>query len=118
GPWPGDVAVVGGRFTLGGAADARFTFDNEKWGHGRDVAPFRIARAPVTNADFAGFVADDGYRRPELWSDVGWAWRTQAAADRPLYWIADRGDWRLQRYDRVVAFAPHQPVIHVNWYEA
>ncbi|MBI3514813.1 MAG: ergothioneine biosynthesis protein EgtB, partial [Proteobacteria bacterium] len=118
GPCPGDVAVPGGRFALGGASDARFRFDNEKWGHVRDVAPFRIARAPVTHGEFAGFVADHGYQRAELWSADGWAWRTRAAADQPLYWIADRGSWRLQRYDRVVAFAPHQPVIHVTWYEA
>ena len=118
GPYPGDVAVPGGRFPLGGAAGARFTFDNEKWGHVREVAPFRIARAPVTNAEFAGFVADRGYERGELWSDEGWAWRAGVQAGHPLYWVADRGDWRLQRYDRVVAFAPHQPVIHVNWYEA
>jgi formylglycine-generating enzyme required for sulfatase activity len=29
--------------------------------------PFAVACAPVTLAEFAAFVADDGYRRPELW---------------------------------------------------
>ena len=37
-----------------------FVFDNEKWAHEVDVAPFRIAKAPVTNAEFAAFV--DGRR--------------------------------------------------------
>jgi iron(II)-dependent oxidoreductase len=122
GPWPGDVAVPGGRFLLGrdraAGPAAGFVFDNEKWGSGHDVAPFRIARAPVTNAVFAGFVADRGYARAELWSADGWAWRARAHAQHPVYWVADRGGWRLKRFDRVVDLPPHQPVSHVNWYEA
>ena len=31
--------------------------------------------AKVTQAEFAGFVNDAGYRRRELWSDEGWGWR-------------------------------------------
>ena len=41
----------------------RFVFDNEKWAHSVDVAPFRIARAPVTAGEFAQFVDDGGYAR-------------------------------------------------------
>ena len=36
-------------------------------------APYRIDRAPVTNAQFLAFVEDGGYRRRELWSEQGWA---------------------------------------------
>jgi iron(II)-dependent oxidoreductase len=118
GPWPGDAAIPGGRFTLGPAADARFVFDNEKWAHARDVAPFRIARAPVTNAEFAAFVDDRGYQRQALWSPAGWAWRERVAAHHPVYWVGDRGAWRVRRFDRVIDLPPHQPVIHVSWYEA
>jgi iron(II)-dependent oxidoreductase len=118
GPWPGDVAIPGGRFVLGAAPDAPFVFDNEKWGHAHAVAPFRIARAPVTNAEFAAFVDDRGYERAELWSPDGWAWRTRVAARHPVYWVGDRGAWRVRRFDRVVELASHQPVIHVTWHEA
>src|SRR3546814_4514370 len=52
GPLPGDVAVPGGVFRLGAEHDAPFLFDNEKWAHAVEVAPFRIARAPVTNAEY------------------------------------------------------------------
>ena len=52
-----------------------FVFDNEKWAHETALAPFRIARAPVTNAEFAAFVEAGGYRAREFWSDAGWAWR-------------------------------------------
>lgn len=34
-----------------------------------------IAKYPLTNAQFARFIADDGYMRRELWSEEGWSWR-------------------------------------------
>jgi iron(II)-dependent oxidoreductase len=118
GPLPGDVAIPGGRFTLGADPEAAFVFDNEKWAHAQDVAPFRIARAPVTNEAFAAFVDDRGYERVSFWSDAGWAWRCRADARHPVYWRGARGAWRRQHYDRVVDLPPHQPVIHVNFHEA
>jgi iron(II)-dependent oxidoreductase len=118
GPLPGDVEVPGGSFVIGARPDAPFVFDNEKWGHARAVAPFRIARAPVTNREFAGFVDAHGYERPELWSDAGNDWREAASARHPVYWVPDRGGWRLRRYGKIVELPPHQPIIHVNWYEA
>nr|MDA8109676.1 SUMF1/EgtB/PvdO family nonheme iron enzyme [Betaproteobacteria bacterium] len=78
GPLPGDVAIPGGTFELGAKPDAPFVFDNEKWAHPVEVAPFRIARAAVTQAQFAQFVEDRGYLRPELWSRQGWVWRLKA----------------------------------------
>ncbi|MGI9334268.1 MAG: selenoneine synthase SenA [Gammaproteobacteria bacterium] len=119
GPWPGDVHVPGGTFTIGSRTDAPFVFDNEKWAHTQAVQPFTIAKAPVTNEQYAAFVEAGGYERRELWHDVGWGWRHQANAHHPLYWIRDEGrSWTVKRFDGVVELPPHQPVIHVNWYEA
>ena len=119
GPHPGDVAVPGGSFMMGSAPDEPFLFDNEKWAHPVEVARFRIARVPVTNAEFAAFVEDGGYRRSSLWSEAGWSWRAAAGAEHPVYWRRDRGGgWRMRRFDRWIELAPHQPAIHVNWYEA
>ena len=75
---PGDVQIPGGTFLLGATPDQPFVFDNEKWAHAVDVAPFRMARAPVTNAEFAAFVDDGGYQRQEWWSYQGWVWNTRA----------------------------------------
>ena len=44
-PLPGDVAVPGGAPQLGSPPEAPFVFNNEKWAHPLEVAPFRIARA-------------------------------------------------------------------------
>jgi len=115
----GDVAVPGGELLLGAPGSAPFVFDNEKWCHPVTVAPFRIARAPVTNAEFAAFVADGGYRHEALWDAPGWAWRVEAGAEHPVYWQRDgEGGFGMRAFERVVDLAPHRPVVHVNWYEA
>lgn len=100
GPLPGDVEVSGGRYLLG-VVEGRepFVFDNEKWAHDVDVAPFRIARAPVTNAEYAAFVEATG-------------------ADLPVYWRRAAHGFEVRRYDRWEPVAPHQPIIHVSWLEA
>jgi iron(II)-dependent oxidoreductase len=123
GPPPGafseDVAVPGGEFWLGATSDAPFVFDNEKWAHPVTVAPFRIARAPVTQAEFAAFVDDGGYQTPRWWSADGWAWREQVAAERPVYWErAPGGGWQRRQFDQWVPLEPHRPMLHVSWHEA
>jgi iron(II)-dependent oxidoreductase len=118
GPCPGDVSVPGGVFRMGSERAAPFVFDNEKWAHEVRLANFRIARAPVTNAEFRAFVADGGYRRRELWSEAGWSWRTVAIAEHPVYWRRDGSNWRVRVFDRESKLMPHRPVSHVNWFEA
>jgi iron(II)-dependent oxidoreductase len=111
--------VPGGRWRLGSTATEGFIFDNEKWAHEVEIAPFRIAKAPVTNAEFAAFIESGGYRRREFWSAAGWAWRERLAAEQPVYWIKnDGGGWTWRRYDKVDELPPHAPVTFVNWYEA
>jgi iron(II)-dependent oxidoreductase len=119
GPLPGDVEVPGARFLLG-AVQGRdaFVFDNEKWAHPVDVESFRIARAPVTNAEYADFVEAGGYARRELWSDEGWAWRLGTQATMPVYWRRGAGGFEVRRHERWTPIAPHQPILHVSWFEA
>ena len=119
GDWRGDAFIPGGVFFPGAAPTAAFVFDNEKWAHEVNVEPFHVAKAPVTHAGFMEFVNAGGYRRREFWSAAGWAWRRQARARHPVYWLAaGQGEWRLRRFDEIVELPLHQPVIHVNWYEA
>jgi iron(II)-dependent oxidoreductase len=117
GPAPGDVEVPGGTFLLGGSPDAPFVFDNEKWAHPVTVKPFAIARAPVTQAEFAAFVEEGGYRDDRWWSPEGLAWRRSAGAERPVYWRGAPGGWERRDFDRWVPLEPHRPVVHVNWFE-
>jgi iron(II)-dependent oxidoreductase len=119
GPLEGDAVVAGGTFLLGAIpGEDEFVFDNEQWAHEVALAPYRIARAPVTQAEFARFVDDGGYRRRELWDDEGWAWREAVDASAPLYWRSGAGGWERRHFDAWLALEPHLPVIHVAWHEA
>ncbi len=119
GSCPGDASVPGGTFRLGAERDAPFRYDNEKWAHPVRVEPFSIARAPVTNAEFAEFVEAGGYRKREFWSEAGWTWRERAGASRPVYWLSGgEHGFRVRRFDGITPLPPAEPVIHVNWFEA
>ena len=119
GAWPGDAEIAGGKFWLGAnPGEGTFVFDNEKWMHRVHVPAFRIARAPVTQAEFAAFVDEDSYGRRDLWSADGWQWRERTGAQAPPYWASNGSDWSQRVFDAVQPLAPNAPVIHVNWYEA
>ena len=116
---PHDVDVPGGRFCLGATTDEPFVFDNEKWAHEVEVNPFKIRSTTVTNAEFATFVDDGGYRRRDLWSRRGWDWRRRESAEHPLFWQKEpSGRWCERRFDAMVPLAAWHPMTHVNWYEA
>ncbi len=117
----GDVAFSGGNLVQGaprGADARRFVFDNEKWAHAVEVAPFALARRCVTNAEYAAFVADGGYARQALWSVPGWAWQVQRQAGHPLYWRRTADGWEHRHFDRWVALDANLPVMHVSAHEA
>lgn len=114
----GDACIAGGRYPLGAGRGPGFVFDNEKWEHAVDVRPFRIARCSVSNAQYAEFVEDRGYLRPEFWSEAGWRWLQQGRAQAPRYWCRQDGLWQQRRFDAWVPLPLREPVIHVNWHEA
>lgn len=118
GPLPGDVRVPGGLYPLGADRDEEFVHDNEKWVHPVRLAPYEIARAPVTQAEYAAFVDGGGYDRRELWGDDGWAWRATAGAGAPVYWRRGTRGWERSNFGSWVELEPNRPVSHVSWYEA
>lgn len=115
----GDAEIPGGTFLLGSTPGMKFVFDNEQWAHPVTVKEFRMARAAVSNAEFAAFVEDNGYKRRELWTKEGWQWREDARAEYPVYWQRQGGGrWLRRNFDTWVSLEPRLPVLHVNWYEA
>jgi iron(II)-dependent oxidoreductase len=110
----GTVRIDASQFPLG-EPDEEFAYDNERPQHLVDVPAFEIDRSPVTNGAYEAFIEDGGYRRQELWTGEGWAWREQNAIERPLYWT---GDGRVRSFDRTEPPDPDLPVMHVSWYEA
>lgn len=69
---PGMVALPGGEFLMG--SDAPYALPNERPAHRVRVSPFLLDTHPVTNADFARFVAATGYKtvaeRPVDWEEL------------------------------------------------
>jgi iron(II)-dependent oxidoreductase len=114
-----DAEIPGGTFLLGSAPDMTFVFDNEQWAHAVTLNPYRIARTAVSNAEFAVFVDDGGYRRRELWTEEGWRWRESAEAQHPVYWQKQAsGRWLRRNFDQWVPLEDLLPVLHVSWFEA
>jgi len=111
----GDAEVPGGSYLMGASRNSGFHFDNEKWAHPVTVAPFRIARAPVTNREFLEFVREGGYRRRDWWSAEGWECKQ---ASMPRYWKGGGEEWLERRFSEWVPLEPYLPVMHVDWHEA
>jgi len=118
GSFPGDVRVPGGSHLLGSEADILFRFDNEKPAHWVEVAPFSIARAPVTNGEYAEFVEAGGYTEPAYWSEAGWRMIREAGLEAPRYWRRGARGWEVRWFDHWLELAPHQPVSFVSYWEA
>ncbi len=113
-----EVFVDAGPFVMGTDLEP-WAYDNERPAHEVDLDAFWIDTAPVTNADFAAFVADGGYDRRVWWTDGGWAWRSESALEHPQFWMRDGAGWWLRtRLGAVEVLPADEPVQHVCWYEA
>jgi ergothioneine biosynthesis protein EgtB len=98
-----------------GHAGAGFVFDNELPRHRVFIEPFELATRLVTNAEYAAFMADGGYQRPELWLSDGWDTVQREGWCAPLYWLAAGHAFTLAGAGERVG---NQPVCHVSFYEA
>lgn len=129
-PLPGAMAardallVPAAQWPLGSGPEG-FAFDVERPARMEAVPEFEIDAQPVTWAQYAEFVQDGGYDRPELWHPQGWEWLTGEAAPEgrrgPRYveQIGGAGGAVLQTwFGRPTRMAGHQSVMHVTWWEA
>jgi ergothioneine biosynthesis protein EgtB len=107
----------GGLIEIGNTNDD-FCFDNETPRHRVFLAPFELASHPVTHGDFAAFIADGGYRRPELWLSLGWDWVNANAITAPLYWEKRNDSWTTFTLHGMVEIDAHTPICHVSFFEA
>jgi iron(II)-dependent oxidoreductase len=96
---PDMVLVECGEVEIGAGPDG-FAYDNERPRHVRELDPFWIDRAPVTNGEYAAYVEETG-------------------AEPPMYWERDGGNgWVRTVMGRSEALDPAKPVTHVSWHEA
>ncbi|HMP63155.1 MAG TPA: ergothioneine biosynthesis protein EgtB, partial [Phenylobacterium sp.] len=117
---PGEMGFVGfegGLVEIGHGGDG-FSFDNEGPRHKTYLAPYSLADRLVTNGEWLAFMADGGYRRPELWLSDGWAFVQQMAEAAPFYWVAGEDGWREMTLEGLIPLDHHRPVAHISYYEA
>lgn len=112
------LACPGGMVVLGSGADTGFIFDNEKWTHTVEVAPFEIDASLMTETAFAAFVDAGGYGLDAVWSEAGRAWREAAQATHPLYWRRGNDGWQVREFDTWRVPGAQTTLLHVNRHEA
>jgi iron(II)-dependent oxidoreductase len=123
------IEVAAGEFEMGVAGEFEretsrrvFAYDNESPAHAVFVPAFKIDRCPVTNEEFARFVAEGGYERREFWGEEGWSWREKENWQHPLYWSRDgvgaSSSWRVRAMFEDAPLPPRHPVTGISWYEA
>ena len=95
----GEAAVGAGLCSLG-TDDEPWAYDNERPAHEVELRAYSIDRAPVTNAEYVGFVEETGTEPPKFWEREG------------------PGSWTRVRFGRREAVPPAEPVQHVSWHEA
>jgi len=95
---PPAIRVPGGQHEIGEPAGG-FAYDNERPRHTVELDSFEIDSWPVTNGEYAQFVAETG-------------------GEPPLYWERAGDGWVHTAMGRREPIAPALPVIHVSWHEA
>src|SRR4051794_31655005 len=110
---PFDAAV----YRIGHAGED-FAFDNESPRHRVFLEPFALASRLVTCGEYLAFMADGGYRRPDLWLSDGWAAKRLHNWESPLYWEKDADAWQVFTLGGMRPLDESEPVCHVSFYEA
>ena len=115
---PGWIEFAGGLREIGHDGSG-FAFDNEGPRHKVWLEPSACASHPVTCGEYLAFIADGGYRRPELWLSDGWATACSSRAGRRRSTGAcEDGEWRIFTLAGERRIDPAEPVCHVSFYEA
>lgn len=94
-----------------------YGWDNEYGRHTADVAAFKASQFLVSNQEFLAFVEDEGYQKPQFWSDEGNRWRTFSQATQPTFWVKKQQAWWLRCLAEEVEMPWNWPV-EVNFLEA
>jgi ergothioneine biosynthesis protein EgtB len=79
-----------------------------------------LANRLVTCGEFAEFMADGGYRKPEFWLSAGWDAVKQHGWRAPLYWSDADGEWTVftLRGELPLKELAATPVSQVSYFEA
>ncbi len=115
---PLDWQEFAGGMTAVGHDSEAFAYDNESPRFRTFLQPYALANRLTTNAEFAEFIEDGGYTRPELWLSLGWATVQAEGWTAPLYWTQCDGQWHEFTLRGTRPLRGSEPVTHLSYFEA
>ena len=101
-----------------GFAGGGFAFDNESPRHPVFLNGFDLGSRLITCGEYRVFMADDAYRRPELWLSDGWNVVRERDWNAPMYWQERDAEWGVMTLSGFRPVRDSEPVCHVSYYEA
>jgi iron(II)-dependent oxidoreductase len=118
-PKPGAAGISQGHYRVGSRGES-VAYDNELPPQVVELSSFRINRQPVSNAEFLAFLESDGYRKSDLWTTEGRAWKTgNHAVSHPDHWRQDEsGNWYAIGINGPFDLDGNEPVMGINQHEA
>ncbi len=124
----GMVLLDGGEFLMGCEDSRAYPEDGEGPVRRVTLAPFAISATAVSNAEFAEFVRDTGYRTEA--ERFGWSFvfggllpddfpPTQGVAAAPWWRVVEGSDWAHPEGPQSgIEGREHHPAVHVTWSDA
>ena len=112
------LSFKGGLFEMGSPRTDMFVFDNEKWSHEIFLAAFQIDSNLITNVQYKKFMADDGYKNMQFWSEAGQKWLLASQRKAPRYWLWEDAWNRCDRFGKPLELDADAPVRHITLHEA
>ena len=94
-----------------------YGWDNEFAYHKTSIKDFKASKYLVSNGEFLEFVKNNGYSKPEYFTEEGKEWLDFSQAKHPVFWIKKEGKYYLREINRVVPLPLNFPV-DINVYEA
>ncbi len=112
------VEITQGHYRIG-SRDEPFAYDNELPPQAVELSGFRIARLPVSNAEFLGFMVEGGYARQSLWDQAGQDWLAASQVRSPWHWRQDsQGHWYGMGMNGARPLSADEPVAGICRHEA
>jgi ergothioneine biosynthesis protein EgtB len=115
---PRFIPFGGGCYEFGNL-EGGWCWDNELAVHRHCLRDFALQNRLVTNGEYLEFIEDGGYKDCRLWLSSAYdAFVKQGLIQAPLYWEKIDGVWWHWTLAGMRQVDPHEPVCHVNFYEA